>query len=201
MSRPLVQSAASTFLRRPRGWEFVADVIRVLALVSVPVAAVGWGAISFAVMGLSLLGVVLPRILGFRPGFDIALCVLSVVAGWSSVLDWYTTVFGWDKVVHLLLIGALSALVAIVAADLGVLPDARSMHLATAVVVCGTIGLAIGGLWEMFEWAGHTYLDATIFVGYDDTIGDLAADTLGAVASGFVLRWCAGDRRVVVSRG
>ncbi|WP_144761080.1 hypothetical protein [Curtobacterium sp. 9128] len=201
MSHPIVRSAGPTVLRRPRGAEWAADTIRVLTLVSIPVAAVGWGAISFAVMTLALLGVVVPRVLGLRPGFDVVLCALVFVAGWSSVLEWYTTVFGWDKIVHLLLLGALSALVGVIGADLGVLPDARSVHRVTAVVVCGVVGLAIGGLWEMFEWAGHTYLDASIYVGYDDTIGDLAADTLGAVVAGFVLRWCAGDRRVVSPRG
>ncbi|OIH95662.1 hypothetical protein [Curtobacterium sp. MCBA15_001] len=193
----LVATAGPTFLRRPRGAELVADALRVLTLVSIPVVAVGWGPIAFAVMALTLLGVVVPRILGLRPAFDTALCLLALVAGWSSVLEWYTTVFLWDKLVHFLLIGALSILVVVIGSDVRALPDVRRMPLATVVVLAGTAGLAIGGVWEMCEWVGHTYLDSSIFVGYDDTIGDLAADTAGAVAAGFLVRSSAADRRVV----
>lgn len=194
----VVATAGPTFLRRPHGAEWVADALRVLTLVSIPVATVGWGPIAFAVMSLTLLGVVVPRILGLRPGFDTALCLLALVAGWSSALEWYTTVFGWDKLVHFLLIGALSVLVVVIGADLGVLTDPRRMPLVAVVVVAGATGLAIGGVWEMFEWVGHTHLDSSISVGYDDTIGDLAADTAGAVVAGFVVRASIADRRIVV---
>ena len=34
----------------------------------------------------------------------------------------------------------------------------------------------------MLEWTGNAVTDAVIFVSYDDTIGDLAADGLGALA-------------------
>ncbi|ROP63448.1 hypothetical protein EDF24_0472 [Curtobacterium sp. PhB130] len=197
----IVTTAGPTFLRRPRGAEYVADALRVLTLISIPVAAIGWGAVAFAVMALSLLGVVVPRVLGLRPGFDIVLCLLALVAGWSSVLEWYTTVFGWDKLIHFLLIGALSILVVVIGADVGVLPDLGRLPLVALVVLAGTAGLAIGGVWEMCEWVGHTHLDSSIYVGYDDTIGDLAADTAGAVASGFLVRWSAADRRVTAVRG
>lgn len=193
----IVTTAGPTFLRRPRGAEYVADVLRALTLVGIPVAAVGWGPIAFAVMSLTMLGVVVPRILGLRPAFDTALCLLALVAGWSSVLEWYTTVFLWDKIIHFLLIGALSILVVVIGSDVRVLPDVRRMPLVAVVVLAGTAGLAIGGVWEMCEWVGHTHLDSSIYVGYDDTIGDLAADTAGAVAAGFAVRASAADRRVV----
>lgn len=193
----IVRTAGPTFLRRPRGTEWVADVLRVLTLLSLPIATIGWGPIAFAVMSLTLFGVVVPRFLGLRPGFDVALCLLALVAGWSSALEWYTTVLGWDKLVHFLLVGALAVLVVVIASDFGILPDAARMRIVVAVAVCGTIGLAIGAVWEMFEWAGHNLLDSTIFVGYDDTIGDLLADGAGAVVVGIVARWCASDRRIV----
>lgn len=193
----IVRTAGPTFLRRPRGTEWVADVLRVLTLLSIPIATAGWGPIALAVMSLTLFGVVVPRILGLRPGFDAALCLLALVAGWSSSLEWYTTVPGWDKLVHFLLVGALAVLVVVIASDLAILPDATRMPIVVAVAVCGTIGLAIGAVWEMFEWVGHNSLDSTIFVGYDDTIGDLLADGAGAVVVGIVARWCASDRRIV----
>ncbi|MEK6344836.1 MAG: hypothetical protein V4737_13485, partial [Curtobacterium sp.] len=156
-----------------------------------------WGAIDLAVAMLALLGAVVPRMLGLRPAFDLAVGVLSSVAAWSSTLDWYTTVPGWDKAVHVVLVGLLGVLLCLIASDLGVLQDVRTLSVAALVVVCGAAGLAIGGVWEIGEWIGHTYLDASIFVGYDDTIGDLAADFVGALAGGALLRWAASDRRVV----
>ncbi|WP_139200475.1 hypothetical protein [Curtobacterium sp. MMLR14_010] len=193
----IVRTAGPTFLRRPHGIEWVADVLRVLTLLSIPVATIVWGPIAFAVMSLTLFGVIVPRILGLRPGFDVALCLLALVAGWSSALEWYTSVPGWDKLIHFLLVGALAVLVVVIASDLKILPDATRMRVVVAVAVCGTIGLAIGAVWEMFEWVGHDFLDSTIFVGYDDTIGDLLADGAGAVVVGIVARWCASDRRTV----
>jgi hypothetical protein len=197
MGGAVIRSLGPTFLRRPRGAEVVADVVRLLVLGSVPVAAIGWGPVALAVTLLALLGAVIPRMLGLRPGFDIALGLLSLIAAWSSTLDWYTTVFGWDKIVHTALVGALGVVITVIGADLGVVADPRRTPLAGPVVVCATAGLAIGAVWEMCEWVGHTYLDASIFVGYDDTIGDLLADLVGAVAAGFVVRSVVADRRVV----
>ncbi len=61
----------ATFVRPPRGAaEVVADAVRVLGLVSVVVAIVGWSPVDGAVFALVLLGLVLPRFLdrcGQRP--------------------------------------------------------------------------------------------------------------------------------------
>jgi hypothetical protein len=193
----VIHTLGDTFLRRPSGAVWVADVLRGLVLVTVPIATVGWGPIALAVSMFALLGTVLPRMLGLRPGFDIAVVLLCFVAAWSSTLEWYTTVFLWDKVVHVAFVGVLAMLLVVIASDLGVVTDPRRLPIIASVVLCAAAGLAIGGVWEVFEWAGHTYLDASISVGYEDTIGDLAADVAGAVAGGFVMRWACGDRRIV----
>ncbi|MFS0728717.1 hypothetical protein ABC270_01405 [Curtobacterium sp. 1P10AnD] len=196
-TRALLGSLGPTFLRPPRGAGWAADVVRVFVALSVPVAAIGWGAIDLAVAMLALFGAVVPRMLGLRPAVDVAVVVSSSVAAWSSTLDWYTTVPGWDKAVHVVLVGLLGILLCLIAYDLGVLHDVRTLPVAALVVVCGAAGLAIGAVWEMGEWVGHTFLDATIFVGYDDTIGDLLADLVGALGGGALLRWAASGRRVV----
>jgi glycosyltransferase involved in cell wall biosynthesis len=55
------------------------------------------------------------------------------------------------------------------------------------------LGCALGVLWEIGEWYGHTFLDPRIQVGYPDTMGDLASDALGSLVAGVVLvrtaRW------------
>ena len=190
----MIATLGETFLRRRF---LAADVVRLLTLVSVPVATIGWGSTSFAVMSLALFGVVLPRMLGLRPAFDLAVCVLVLVAGWSSALEWYTSVFLWDKLIHVVLTGLLAALLAVIAADLRLVPHAPDAGRVSVSILVFTVGLAIGAVWEMCEWLGHNYVDSAIFVGYDDTIGDLAADGLGGLLVGLVLPWLAAERDVV----
>ncbi|WFR68600.1 hypothetical protein P9139_11135 [Curtobacterium flaccumfaciens] len=152
-------------------------------------------------MSLCLLGVVVPRMLGLRPAFDVLVCVLVLVAGWSSVLEWYTTVFLWDKLVHVLLTGLLAAVAYVIGADLGAVGAPDRGRLPVVVVLATITGFGIGAVWEVGEWAGHTYVDPAVFVGYRDTIGDLAADGLGGLLAGFGLPWLAGRRSVVVPGG
>lgn len=190
----MIATLGPTFLR-PRF--LAADVVRALTLASLVVATIGWGGTAFPVMALCLLGVVVPRMLGLRPAFDVLVCVLVLVAGWSSVLEWYTSVFLWDKVVHVLLTGLLAAVAYVIAADLRVVRPATRSPLAVVVVVTTVAAFGIGAVWEIGEWAGHTYVDSAIFVGYVDTIGDLAADGFGGVLAGFGLPWLAARRSVV----
>ena len=190
----MIGALGPTFLRR----RFLpADVVRALTLVSVPVATIGWGGTSFAVMALALLGVVVPRMLGLRPAFDLGGCVLVLLAGWSSALEWYTSVFLWDKFVHVVLTGLLAALLAVVAADLRLVPHAPDAGRIAVALLVFCAGLAIGSVWEMGEWLGHNFVDSSIYVGYDDTIGDLAADGAGGLLAGFALPWLAARREVV----
>ncbi|WP_420364141.1 hypothetical protein AABM26_07880 [Curtobacterium aetherium] len=193
----MIATLGLTFLRRPHGAVWIADVLRLVTLVSVPVALIGWGAVAFAVMALALLGAVVPRMLGLRPTFDVAVVLLSLVAGWSSPLDWYTTVFLWDKVVHVVLVGLLAGLLYVIASDVGVVASAPRAGVLLSALVALAAGMAIGAVWEIGEWLGHNFIDDTIYVGYDDTIGDLAADGLGALLAGFALPWLSRERRVV----
>jgi hypothetical protein len=49
------------------------------------------------------------------------------------------------------------------------------------------IGITLGVLWEFYEWFVEVILHLRIGVGYDDTILDLAMDTVGSVAAGLAL--------------
>jgi hypothetical protein len=107
------------------------------------------------------------------------------VAAWSNVLHWYTELLAWDKVVHAILTGLLATLGIIAAQRAGLLPRAR--HRAGLVAAAVALGLGLGAIWEMLEWTGNAITDAVIFVSYDDTVGDLAADGLGALVAGLAL--------------
>lgn len=177
------------FLRRPETHAVrVADGIRVLAAASVVAAAVGWGWIQFAVFMLALLATLVPRALALPGAIDIATGITAVVAAWSNVLDLYEIVPAWDKLIHALLGGLVALLAVTLAQRAGAVPaagDRRAVPLLVTTTVA--FGLATGVLWEMLEWTGHTYIDPGVHVGYDDTIGDLAAGGFGSLVAG--LSW------------
>lgn len=182
-----------TFLRPPAlPGEYLADGIRILIVLSVVVAGWGWGAVQVAIFMLALLGALAPQALGVRSAVDVATGLIVLVAAWSNVFDLYTEVFGWDKLIHFLLAGLLASLATITAQRGGLLP-AGPGHRGGLVMVTVAFGVAAGALWEGLEWAGYTLAIAPIYVGYSDTIGDLAADAAGALAAGLALPFLAAN--------
>ncbi|KQR61837.1 hypothetical protein [Frigoribacterium sp. Leaf172] len=175
-----------TFVQRPtRPMEWAADAVRALAALSVVVVGIGWGFVEIAVLMLALAAVLVPRFLGVRAGFDVMVGVTVLVAAWSSVFELYTRVDGWDIVVHVALNGVLAALAVIVAQLVGFLPSHG--HRAGLIVSTVAVGLATGVLWEIGEWWGHNIVDDAIYVGYDDTLGDLVSGGAGALVAGLAL--------------
>lgn len=189
-----------TFLRAPRGAaEVFADTIRIVGLASFAVAALLLGLVETAVFALSLLGLVFPRFLGARAALDASFGIVVLVAAWSSVLDLYTTVPGWDILIHFLTNGLAAAVAFVLFA--GLTPRTgqsapRGSDLSRTVLTTA-FGLSIGVLWEFAEWMGHTFVDQSIFVNYDDTIGDLAAGGAGSFVAGCAMRFLAANNRSV----
>ena len=178
------------FLRPPQaaaGW--VADGIRLFGLLSVAAGFVWWSPVDAGILALSLPALVVPRFVGVRPAFDIVFGATVLVAVWSNVLDLYTSVAGWDLVVHFACTGVMAAMayLALARLDLVPAPDAERTRPATAVVVVTAFGLGLSAVWEMAEWVGKAFVDPTIFVTYQDTIGDMAAGGLGGFAAGVVV--------------
>ena len=187
-----------TFLRRPTGAdEIAADALRVLGVLSVVAGGIGWGLVEVAVFALTLLGMLLPRFLGVRPGFDIAIGGTLLVAAWSGVFELYTSIDWLDVVIHFAANGVLAGLIFVVAARVGIVADVApgTASAIRSAVLTTAFGLSAGVLWEMGEWAGHTYIDSAIYVGYDDTIGDLAVGGLGSLLAGLCIRWLAAESR------
>jgi hypothetical protein len=187
-----------TFLRLPTGGgELTADALRGLGVLSVVVGGIHWGFVEVAVFALTLLGMLVPRFLGLRPGFDIAVGGTLLVAAWSGVFELYTRV-GWlDVVIHFSANGLLAALIFVVAARAGVVAEVApgTPSLLRAAFLTTVFGLAAGVVWEMGEWAGHTLIDPAIFVGYNDTIGDLPVGGLGSLLAGIAIRRLTAESR------
>lgn len=179
------------FFRRPQGaGELTADALRVLGALSVAVALIGWSLTDAGVIALVLGGLMLPRLVGVHPLFDIVYQLVLLVAGWSNVFGLYQSLANWDLLVHFTCTGVAAILgyLLLVRLEIAIRPDDPRFSLAISMVTITTLGLAASAIWEMIEWLGWTYIDQDIIVEYSDTIGDMAVGGAGALLGGLALR-------------
>ncbi|OMH24743.1 hypothetical protein BKD30_07700 [Tersicoccus phoenicis] len=178
------------FLRPPRTpGEVTADLLRVVGVVGVVVAGVGWSLTDAGILAFLLPGLLAPRFLGMRSGFDVVHGLVLLVAGWSNVADLYSRIGWWDVPVHIACTGVVSVLAYLLLARQRVVaaPRADGVPLIVPILLTTVIGLALSAVWEMVEWFGRTVITAEIVVAYADTIGDMAAGGLGALIGGIVV--------------
>ena len=176
------------------------DALRAAGIGSVLAATIVDGWVGFALFFLVLGALFIPRALGTSLWLDVTYCATLIVAGWAALLDWYLAVPGLDLVVHAAATGLIGAVTWQVLVRVGALPhhdDVRleRPRLGTFVVTTGA-AVTLAVVWEFLEWMGHTWIDDRIQVGYNDTVGDLAAGAVGAVIAGlFVSRTAAAEPR------
>lgn len=166
--------------------EWIADLLRVVGVVCVVIALMGWSATAGGIVALALPGLVTPRLIGARAWVDILYGITVLIAVWSNVLDLYTTVMAWDLVVHFALTGLTAIMLYLLFARADIVAQPELRH-STTIVLTTTMGLALSAVWEMLEWIGWAFISDGIYVEYQDTIGDMAAGGLGSVAAGVVL--------------
>ena len=179
-----------SFLRRPSSpGDYLADGVRVAGLLSVVAAFIWWDVTDAGVLALALPALLVPRLVWVLPWFDIVYGITVLAAAWSNVLDLYRTIAGWDLLLHFVCTGVIAAMAYLVLARLNVVtaPRSASFLRRTPLVVVTALGLAASALWEMIEWLGYTFVSGDIFVGYNDTIGDMAVGGLGAVLAGVLV--------------
>jgi hypothetical protein len=147
------------------------------------------GAVPLAVAGAAVVAV---RFLDLPRIFDLAFILAMTLAGWGEALRLYDRFGYYDVVVHFLvpLFGAPCVYIAL--ARLDTLPDPADAtgsrrHLAGIFVVTLALGLAIGAVWEVLEWTSDEVFGSNLSLGEQDTIGDLVADSAGALCGGLLL--------------
>lgn len=151
------------------------DLLRLAALLSVPVAASTDGAVGAALMLLVLGGSMVPRGWGLPPWLDAALVTTSLGAAWAALLDGYLALPPLDLVVHTLLTGVIAVVLAEVLLRARVVTaPTRAGRLAFPAAV------ALAVLWEVGEHLGHAFLDDRIQVGGTDTVTDVVAGIAGS---------------------
>jgi hypothetical protein len=180
------RDATALLVRGPGG------VVRLLGLASVVVAVVALGPVDAVLLLLVLAGLVVPLTARVDPRLDAAYGVGLLAAGWAGALDLYQRISWLDVVMHLVVTGLVAAVGHLVVARLTgavvdpVLPAAPRVRVGS-VAVTTALGLGLSVLWEVGEYLGNTYIDASIHVAYRDTIGDMALGGLGSLAAGLLL--------------
>jgi hypothetical protein len=170
------------------------------------------GALGFAVAGDAdgalLLGgagliawlvrpVLLPRV------YDLALVTALTLQAWGEALGLYDSISWFDNVVHFTMPFFGAPTLYIVLARLDVVPDPRDdttgRHYAGMAIIAFSLGVALGGLWEIVEWSSDNTVGSSLQIDNDDTVGDLVADSLGALCGAALLvcwaRWGWGSVR------
>jgi hypothetical protein len=179
----MIRAMYANLQRPPRSvTDWLADLVRAVAIVVVIVSLFTLPFTDFAVLSMSLPAVMLSRMIGLRSGLDLITCVTVFVAAGSNVIDLYRAWTGWDLVVHLACTGVLAAVALVLLEDARVIaPTGRRR---TPIVLATITGLALSAVWEMVEWFGYRFITDAIFVTYDDTIGDMMAGGAGALVAG-----------------
>lgn len=192
----------------PVAARLTADAAAVVTVLSL-VVGLWQDGVAVALFALVLLGQTVLRLAPLRAPVQAGTAVLLVVAAGAALVDAYQRIPWLDLVMHLLVTGLLAALAVGAVLRSGWLrvegaqaegpgaaqrPSAVDRTVVT-VLTAGT-GALLAVLWEIGEWFGHTVLDPAIQVGYEDTVGDLAAGVLGAVLAGLFLDRLVTGRRV-----
>jgi hypothetical protein len=158
------------------------------------------GAIVFAVLGelggvANLLvgggALVLSRAVNLPRLYDLGFTIAMILTGWGEALGLYDAWKPYDNVVHFVVPMLCSQVVYIGLARIEVLPDMREdftpNRYAGIFTVTMAVGVAIGGIWEIFEYSSDNLFGSKLQLSNRDTVGDLIADTLGSAAGGILL--------------
>lgn len=167
------------------------DVVRAAAAGSVVVGIVTSGGVAGALFFLVLGGALVPRALRLPAALDLSFGVSLLLAAWAAQLGWYERVPWLDLLMHAVctgLVAAVGVMVLIRGRMLELAGPTGRVRAGLAATTAG-IGAVSAILWELGEWAGHTFLDDGIDVGYTDTVTDLAVGLFGAALAGITLAY------------
>ena len=158
------------------------------------------GAVAFAVAGdvagtfnllLAFAVLVAARLANLPRVYDLAVIVALVFTQGGEALNLYDAIAWYDRVVHVVVPMLASQVVYLCLARIEVMPDPSQetlpRHEAGMFVAVFALGLAVGALWEIFEWSSDGLFGSALSEGNTDTVGDLIADACGSLAGGALM--------------
>ena len=133
----------------------------------------------------------LVRLVALPRAYDLAFMVAVVLQAWGEALGAYDALPWFDNVAHFTLPFFLAPTIYIALARADVVPDPKDsshpLHYVGMFVVCFSFGVALGGLWEIWEWVSDHVFGSNLQLGLDDTVGDLVADSAGSLLGAALL--------------
>lgn len=114
-------------------------------------------------------------------GFVI-IATLANIAGY--VWNLYDQIRLFDEILHAFTTFALTLPIALFLYRV-ILIGARTRPLLFVLTVA-SLGLAIGAVWEIAEWAYDQIVPGNVILGKNDTIIDLMVDAIGSIVAGIV---------------
>jgi hypothetical protein len=184
-ARKLVMGDWSPVVRDPL------DVLRLaFAVGAVAFAAAGDAAGAFNLL-LAFAVLVAARLANLPRVYDLAVIVALVFTQGGEALNLYDAMAWYDRVVHFVVPMLASQVVYLCLARIEVMPDPSQetlpRHEAGMFVAVFALGLAVGALWEIFEWSSDGLFGSQLSEGNTDTVGDLIADACGSLAGGALM--------------
>jgi hypothetical protein len=161
------------------------------------------GAVGYAIAGrpgaallLAFLGAVtvLARLVNLPRVYDLSVTGAMALQGFGETLGLYDDVARFDDLVHFTLPMLTAPVIYIALARVEVVPDPRDEthlpHYVGIAVVTAALGIAVGALWEIYEWRSDAWFGTSLSEGNDDTNGDLVRDTRGSlVGAALLVAW------------
>jgi hypothetical protein len=167
------------------------DVLR-LAFLAGAVAFAAAGDVKGAFnLGLAFAVLVAARLANLPRLYDLGLIVALTLTQVGEAFGLYDSIGWYDRAVHFLVPMLTSQVLYLCLARIEVLPDPRQEtprhDLIGMFVVTFALGLAVGALWEVFEWSSDSVFGSNLSEGNTDTVGDLIADACGSLAGGALM--------------
>lgn len=168
-----------------------ADAVRGLLVVGI-VAALISGQVGTAFRFAVVFGLTVgARLLRVPLPFGLALTIALAAETWGRFVHLYRIWDPFDELIHLAMMACLASLIYLLMARIGLVPQLRDLESprqrAALPLLAGIIGLALGALWEVYEWFVVSYLHLRVLTSYGDAMTDLLVDLGGAALGGVML--------------
>jgi hypothetical protein len=167
------------------------DVLRLILVLATGGALLAGDTDAALALGFAAALALLARAVNLPRPYDFGFVLVLTLHAAGEALGWYDSLEWFDRIVHVVLPCLVAPVLYIGLARLEVLPDPRDdthvRHYTGMAIVTFSLGMAVGGLWEIVEFASDGVLDTALSEGNPDTVGDLVADTVGSLLGAFLL--------------
>ena len=167
------------------------DVVRLLLVLAAAAFLVAGDGNGAALLGGAAALAWVVRPLQLPRAYDACFVTALALQAGGEALGAYDAIPWFDNVAHFSLPFFLAPTLYIALARADVVPDPKdetsTRHYVGIFVVAFALGVALGGVWEIWEWVSDHTLGSSLQLGLDDTVGDLVADTAGSLAGALLL--------------